>query len=56
MQSPKQSLWSMNPLLLPIDTFKRFIEENKDELTALQIIYGKESNTLLKELNEVLAA
>lgn len=24
-----------------VDTFKRFIEENKDELTALQIIYSK---------------
>jgi len=24
-----------------VDTFKKFIEENKDELTALQIIYGK---------------
>jgi type I restriction enzyme R subunit len=24
-----------------IGTFKRFIEENKDEITALQIIYGK---------------
>jgi len=24
-----------------VDTFKRFIDENKDELTALQIIYGK---------------
>src|SRR3990172_2662192 len=24
-----------------VDTFKRFIEENKDELTALQIIYNK---------------
>ncbi|MCL4459779.1 MAG: DEAD/DEAH box helicase family protein [Chloroflexi bacterium] len=24
-----------------IDTFKRFVEENKDELTALQLIYGK---------------
>ncbi len=24
-----------------VDTFKRFIEENKDEITALQIIYSK---------------
>jgi len=24
-----------------VDTFKRFVEENKDELTALQLIYGK---------------
>lgn len=24
-----------------VDTFKRFIEENRDELTALQMIYGK---------------
>jgi type I restriction enzyme R subunit len=24
-----------------VDTFKKFIEQNKDELTALQIIYGK---------------
>ncbi len=24
-----------------VDTFKRFIEENRDELTALQIIYSK---------------
>jgi type I restriction enzyme R subunit len=24
-----------------VDTFRKFIEENKDELTALQIIYGK---------------
>jgi len=24
-----------------VDTFEKFIEENKDELTALQIIYGK---------------
>jgi len=24
-----------------VDTFKKFIEENKDELTALQLIYGK---------------
>ena len=28
-----------------IDTFKRFIEANKDELTALQIIYGKPYRT-----------
>lgn len=27
-----------------IDTFKKFIEENKDELTALQIIYNKPFN------------
>lgn len=28
-----------------VDTFKRFIEDNKDELTALQIIYGKPYRT-----------
>jgi len=28
-----------------VDTFKRFIEDNKDELTALQIIYGKSYGT-----------
>ena len=27
-----------------IDTFKKFIDENKDELTALQMIYGKPYN------------
>lgn len=27
-----------------VDTFKKFIEENKDELTALQIIYNKPYN------------
>jgi type I restriction enzyme R subunit len=32
---------AVNKAKLMVDSFKKFIEENKDELTALQIIYSK---------------
>jgi type I restriction enzyme, R subunit len=43
-----------------IETFKKFIEENKDELTALQLIYGKKygkrhlTYEAIKELAEAI--
>jgi len=45
-----------------ISTFRRFIDENKDELTALQVIYGQSYKTrpltlkIIKELYEKLSA
>ena len=36
-----------------IDTFTRFIDDNKDELTALRIIYGKPCNTRYLTHNEI---
>ena len=42
-----------------VDSFKKFIEENKDELTALQIIYSKPHGTRHvtdKQIKELAAA
>jgi len=42
-----------------VDTFKKFIEDNKDELTALQIIYSKpyrRQHLTLREIKELAEA